>query len=106
MAVMAIHPVEHLAEELKALELKRGGTSTKDCRAHEPRDPDPQRHTPYHWRYRPAPRSFLRHRPAVLVEPANPLRRANNSRTENGKVDPQPPKTEVQTAPPCLNAFN
>ena len=34
MAVMAIHPGEHLAEELKALEMGAAELARKICRAH------------------------------------------------------------------------
>ena len=45
MPVTAIHPGEHLAEELKALEMSGAGSGAKDFRPHQPRGTDPERHT-------------------------------------------------------------
>src|SRR6266478_9371235 len=103
MAVMAIHPGEHLAEGTKSAGNERGGIGAKDSRARQPGDPDPERHTQRHRRYGPAARPFLWDKPAVLVEPADPVRCADCG-TESGKSDSQPSKAEAQRAPARVNA--
>ena len=59
MAVTAIHPGEHLAEELKALEYERGRTRAPARRADKSDHANSEWNTCDHWRHRTAPRSFL-----------------------------------------------
>src|SRR5713101_3910930 len=81
---------------------ERGGVGAKDFRAYQPGDTNPQWHAQRHRRYGPAAGSFLWDKPAILVEPADPLRCANR-RTESGKSDSQPSKAETQRACARLN---
>src|ERR1700687_3339126 len=73
---------------------ERRGIGAKDCRAHKPRDTDPEWHTQRHRRHGPAAGPFLWDKPAVLVEPETTVRCADCG-TESGKSDSQPSKTQA-----------
>lgn len=100
MPLIAIHPGEHLAEELKTLDMSAAELARKIS-------VPTNRVTQIlngtrsitgdtalrlgHW-----------HQPAVLAESANPVRRTSRG-TESGKSHSQPPKAEAQGARARLN---
>ena len=102
MAVMAIHPGEHLAEELKALEMsaaelaRKIGVPTNRVTQILNGTRSVTGDTALRLGH------FFWDKPAVLVEPADPVRRANRG-TESGKGDSQPTKAEAQRAYARLN---
>src|ERR1700730_13016562 len=73
---------------------ERGGIGAKDFRAYQPGDTNPEWHTQRYRRHGVAAGPFLWHEPAVLVEPADPVRCADCG-TESGKSDSQPSKTQA-----------
>ena len=96
MALTAIHPGEHLAEELEALDMSAAELARKI-------DVPTNRVTQilngtrgYHGRYRPAPRSFLWHERAVLAQPTEPLRSAGRPK---GSRKIHQGASHVKTAP-------
>ena len=71
MALTAIHPGEHLAEELEALNMSAAELARKiDVPANRIAQILNAFH---HGRHRPAPRSFLWHERAVLAQCAEPI---------------------------------
>jgi len=73
MPVTAIHPGEHLAGELNALDMSAAESRAKDSRANQPRDANPERHSLDHRRHGSAPRPLLWHPGAELSDPSAPL---------------------------------
>ena len=76
MALAAIHPGEHLAEELEALDMSAAELARKIDVPTNRVTANLEWNARHHRRYRPAPRSFLWHERAVLAQPAKPLRSA------------------------------
>lgn len=74
MALTAIHPGEHLAEELEVLDMNAAELARKIDVPTNRVTQIYERNARYHGRHGPAPRSFLRHECSVLAEFTNPLR--------------------------------
>ena len=72
IAVTAIHPGEHLAEELDVLAIARG-TGAQDTRADQPGDANPERNEEHHRGYGAAPGPFFWDERAVLAESAESI---------------------------------
>jgi len=80
MAIIAIHPGEHLAEELKELKMSAAELARKLEVPTNRVTGILKRPARYHGRYSPAPRAFLWNQPGVLAEFAKPLRTASRSK--------------------------
>lgn len=78
MAVSAIHPGEHLADELKELGMSAAELA-RNLNVPNTSDRHLERTARYHRRHRIAPRLFLRHQCGVLAQPADPLRAADGA---------------------------
>ncbi len=94
MAVMAIHPGEHLAEELRTLEMSAAELARKIAVPTNRVTQILNGTRNVTGDTAPAARPFLWDKPAVLAEPANPVRCANCG-TESGKGHSQPSKAEA-----------
>jgi hypothetical protein len=70
MARTAIHPGEHLAEELKELSISAAELASADRRAGQPSHRDHQRSARDHGRYGAAARPLVRHQPGILAQSA------------------------------------
>ncbi len=94
MAIPAIHPGEHLAEELKELDMSEiRGTRPADPSSNQPHNRNPQSPAGNHRRHSLTLGSLLRHQPGVLAELAEALRvapRRAESRPRNRRA-PNPP---------------
>jgi hypothetical protein len=89
MALTAVHPGKHLAEELKALNMSAAELARKISVPTNRVTQDLERNPRHHGRHRPAPRSFFRYERGILAESAEPLRTA--ARPEEGrKIHPGP----------------
>src|SRR2546430_10478972 len=75
MALTAIHPCKHLAEELEALDMSAAELARK-INVPTNRITQILNGTRHHRRHGPAPCSFLWHERAVLAESTEPLRPA------------------------------
>ena len=75
MALTAIHPGEHLAEELEALDMSAAELARK-INVPTNRITQILNGARHHGRHSPAPRSFLWHERSVLDESTEPLRPA------------------------------
>lgn len=68
MAITAIHPGEHLAEELKALDMSAAELARKNWCTYESRYTDLEWGACQYGRHGSAPRTFLRYERPVLTE--------------------------------------
>ena len=68
MARTAIHPGEHLAEQLEELGMSAAELARQSQGAHQPHHGDSQRPARHNRRHGPAPGAFLRNEPGILAE--------------------------------------
>src|SRR5258708_19794495 len=97
MALIAIHPGEHLAEELQELKMSAAELARKIALPHQPGYTNHERHAVYHGGYGSSSRSFLWYECSVLAQSPESLRSSNCSEegreVNSGSPKPKPPQT-------------